>query len=82
MEERRGGGIPLHYPQGVPPRLVSMVHVAHIDLLIIMRVWGKDHCWCPYNLNSDRLTFSNICQRTSRRIALPLLSPETLSSLS
>ena len=34
---------------------------------------------------SDRLTFSNIHDRTSRRIyrlALPLLSPETLSSLS
>ena len=34
---------------------------------------------------SDRLTFSNIRGRTSRRIyrlALPLLSPETLSSLS
>ena len=34
---------------------------------------------------SDRLTFSNIRGRISRRIyrlALPLLSPETLSSLS
>ena len=34
---------------------------------------------------SDRLTFSNIRGRTSRRIYrldLPLLSPETLSSLS
>ena len=34
---------------------------------------------------SDRLTFSNIRGRTSRRIyrlALPLPSPETLSSLS
>ena len=34
---------------------------------------------------SDRLTFSNIRGRTSRRIyrlALPLLSPEKLSSLS
>ena len=33
----------------------------------------------------DRLTFSNICSRTSRRIyrlALPLRAPETLSSLS
>ena len=32
---------------------------------------------------SDRLTFSNICCRTSRRIyrlALPLHAPETLSS--
>ena len=28
---------------------------------------------------SNRLTFSNICGRTSR-LALPLLSPETLSS--
>ena len=31
---------------------------------------------------SDRLTFSNIRDRTSRRLALPLLSPETLSLLS
>ena len=33
----------------------------------------------------ERLTFSNICSRTSRRIyrlALPLGAPETLSSLS
>ena len=37
------------------------------------------------NLTSDRLTFSNIRGRTSHqiyRLALPLLSPEMLSSLS
>ena len=39
----------------------------------------------PKSYFSDRLTFSNICGRTSRRIyrlALPLLSREMLSSLS
>ena len=30
---------------------------------------------------SDRLTFLNISSRTSRRLALPLCAPETLSSL-
>ena len=57
-----------------------------------------DRGWCPYictvyvcgrkKLNrtlSDRLAFSNIRSRTSRRIfrlAIPLRAPETLSSLS
>ena len=40
-----GGEIPLHYPQ-------HGMWQAHIDLLIIVRVRGKDHCWCPYNLSS------------------------------
>ena len=60
---------------------------------------GKVICrsWCPYSYIClwtkkifesyfrDRLTFSNIRSRTSRRIyrlALPLRAPETLSSLS
>ena len=53
----------------------------------------SDRCLCPYiyigiknkfeSYFSDRLTLSNIRSRTSRRIyRLPLLSPETLSSLS
>ena len=52
----------------------------------------SDQCWCPYynvceleSYISDRLTFSKICGRSSHRIyrmALSLVSPETLSSLS
>ena len=46
------------------------------DMYVYMFVTKK-------NTFSDQLTFSNIRCRTSRRIyALPLLSPETLSSLS
>ena len=61
----------------------------------VQRERGKVIGWCPYcmfvdkkifeSYFRDRLTFSNIRSRTSRRIyrlALPMRAPETLSSLS
>ena len=42
-------------------------------------LWSKKIFESYFN---DRLTFSNICSRTSRRLALPLRTPETFSLLS
>ena len=56
------------------------VHILYI--YIILCLWTKKIFESYFR---DRLTFSNIRNRTSRRIyrlALPLRSPETLSSLS
>ena len=50
--------------------------------ICLYSLWTKNVFYLYF---SDQLTFSNIRGRTSRRIyrlALPLLSPETLSSLS
>ena len=55
----------------------------HIYVYICVCVFVDKNFFNSYN--SDRLTFSNVRCRTSRRIyrlALPLLSPETLSLLS
>ena len=74
---------------------MQMSTILAIVTLHAQRERGK--VWCPYiciclwmkkifeSYFRDRLTFSNIRSRTSRRIyrlALPLHAPETLSSLS
>ena len=54
----------------------------HIIICLYICLWTKKKFESYF---SDRLTFSNIRGRTSHRIyrlALPLLTPETLSSLS
>ena len=54
----------------------------HNNLLYILCLWSKKKFESYFR---DRLTFSNVDSRTSRRIyrlALLLLAPETLSSLS
>ena len=57
-------------------------HGVHIYIYIYICLWSKEIFESYFR---DRLTFSNIDSRTSRRIyrlALLLRAPETLSSLS
>ena len=54
----------------------------HIIICLYICLWTKKNFESYF---SDRLTFSNIRGRTSHqiyRLALPVLTPETLSSLS